>query len=341
MEWGKVPYLPGENGGISGIVFYSSTRGENDPRLTVGDTWEPGIPGVKVRLYREIATDFEGGTALTLVQEVTTDSWDDSLPTGCPGEDVTSEYVIETLGVDEQTRCYDGWRNWNQVRPGVFDGGYAFNDIPPGNYVVEVEPPPGYSLVKEEDLNVGFGDIFGMAPVAMMMPGGAMVAAMPDMAMVGAAMSPEPGIAQPPCVGDLRLVPDLLSLFPDAESYTPFAGTERPLCDRKAVHLPDQGQSAADFHLFTPTPVAAQYTGLITDDIALEYRRASPGFQEKWSPANIPVSIRDQNGHEVYRTWSTGPTPTASASTAASPHRPTAQTCPCPAATRRPCTASA
>ncbi len=25
-------------------------------------------------------------------------------------------------------RCFDGMRNWNQVRPGVFDGGYAFGD---------------------------------------------------------------------------------------------------------------------------------------------------------------------------------------------------------------------
>ncbi len=306
FDWGKAPYAPGENGGISGIVHYASTRAENDPRLAAADPWEPGVPGVKVRLYRRVATDFEGGTALALVDEVTTDSWDDALPTGCPGEDPTSAYVTDLLGADQLSRCYDGWRNYNQVRPGVFDGGYAFLDIAPGTYVVEVEPPPGYELVKEEDLNVGYGDVYDMAPAAMMMPGGAMVAAMPDMAMIEAAMAPEPGIAQPPCVGDTHVVPDTLSLFPSAMSYAPFAGTERPMCDRKEVTLTDQGQAGANFFLFTSTPVAAQYTGLILDDLAIENRPASPGLGEKWSPAYMPVSMRDMNGHEVYRSYGDG-----------------------------------
>jgi hypothetical protein len=301
FDWGKAPYEVGENGGISGIVFYGSTRGENDPRLTVGDPWEPGIARVKVRLYREVATEI-GGTALALVEEVTTDSWDDSQPTDCLGEIETGDpFVDNTLGIDNVSRCYDGWRNWNQARPGVFDGGYAFNDIPAGNYVVEVAVPPGYELIKEEDLNVGFGDAYETAPVAMMLPGGAMVMIMPAMANVLAATGPEPGIAQPPCVGDMRLVPLQLSLFPDD---TPFGGDFRPLCDRKAVVLSDEGQAASDFHLFTSTPVAAQFSGLITDDIATETNPAAPGFGEKWSPAYLPFSMRDFNGQEVYRGYS-------------------------------------
>ena len=125
FDWGKVPYQPGENGGIAGIVFYSSTRGEGDPRLTVGDPWEPGIAGVKVRLYREVERDpakvdvnvdplddfpgpgdtddnlngiFDGPTALALVEEVETDSWDAAVPTGCPGEDPLDAFTTQTLG---------------------------------------------------------------------------------------------------------------------------------------------------------------------------------------------------------------------------------------------------
>lgn len=303
FDWGKVPYEVGENGGISGIVFYGSTRGENDPRLTVGDPWEPGIARAKVRLYREVATDFAGGTALALVEEVTTDSWDDSQPTECPGEITSGDpFVDNTLGIENVTRCYDGWRNWNQVRPGVFDGGYAFNDIPAGSYVVEVVLPPGYELIKEEDLNVGFGDVFETAPVAIMLPSGALVMIMPAMANVLAATGPEPGLAQPPCVGNIREVPLELSLFPGEP--TPFGGDFRPLCDRKQVILSDEGQAAADFHLFTSTPVAAQFSGLITDDIATETNPAAPGFGEKWSPAYLPFSMRDFNGQEVYRGYS-------------------------------------
>lgn len=53
IEWGKVPYPPGENGGISGIVFYNTTRAENDPELAAAEPWEPGIPRVEVNLYAD------------------------------------------------------------------------------------------------------------------------------------------------------------------------------------------------------------------------------------------------------------------------------------------------
>jgi hypothetical protein len=467
FDWGKKPYTVGENGGISGIVFYGSTRGENDPRLTVGDPWEPGVPGVKVRLYREVArvapfniaianagfdepvlavggsldsnplpgwfktgsgrifhpsnnanvvegvnnyqfigngsveqtldevlkqgiynlsvavgdqgstsisiADYQvqlgvmqGNTfvllaedndslspdqgfltstvsytaaagnpslglplvirlvasntsntawvlfddvrlelltdsALSLVAEVTTDSWDNSQPTGCPGEDATSPFTTQTLGLANLDRCYDGFRNWNQARPGVFDGGYAFNDIPAGKYVVEVVPPAGYELIKEEDVNVGFGDVFDTVAVAPP-AGGSGVFTYPDAATVAAALAPEPGIAQPRCVGELREVPEIMSLFPNAAEPAPFANALRPLCNRKQVMLSDQGQAAADFHLFTTTPVAGQFTGLVLDDISNESDPASPGFGEKWGPANLPVSLRDWTGREVYRT---------------------------------------
>ena len=330
FDWGKMPYEPGENGGISGIVFYGSTRGEENPRLTVGDPWEPGIANVTVRLYKEIArnpddvdidveptgdfpgpgdTDhnsngfFDGPTTLTLVDEVKTDSWDESKPDTCPGEDSTSPFATDTLGLANIDRCYDGWRNWNQVRPGVFDGGYAFNDIPPGNYVVEVVPPFGYELIKEQDMNVGFGDSFGpnntYDPVSVTLPNGMLALVLPDQAMIADAMGPEPGIAQPPCVGLYHTVPDELSLFPGFDA--PYKGASRPLCNRKRVVLSDQGQAASDFHLFTSTPVAVQYAGLITDDISNETDPRSPGFGEKWSPAFLPFAIRDFTGHEVYR----------------------------------------
>ena len=87
----------------------------------------------------------DGSEALSLVKEVQTDSWDASIPTGCQGEtDITDPFVVQTLGSGTfsdatRSRCFDGFRNYNQVRPGVFDGGYAFNDIPSGKYVVEVK----------------------------------------------------------------------------------------------------------------------------------------------------------------------------------------------------------
>jgi len=305
FDWGKLPYKPGENGGIAGIVFYSTTRAEGDPRLTVGEPWEPGIANVKVRLYSVVQTA-TGGEALSLVKEIQTDSWDASIPTGCQGEtDLTDPYVAQTLGTadNQRSRCIDGFRGWNQVRPGVFDGGYAFNDIKPGKYVVEVVPPAGYEQYKEEDVNVSMGDARtgdtnGVAPVTVTLPSGALVLTLPDLAMIEYA-GKEPGLAQPPCVGQLHTVPAELSLFPGEAA--PFAGADRPLCNRKLVVLSDQGQSAADFHLFTTTPVAAQFTGLITDDISMETNPASPMMGEKFGPGYMPFSLRDHNGTVVYR----------------------------------------
>ncbi|MCL5098677.1 MAG: hypothetical protein M1608_14340, partial [Candidatus Omnitrophica bacterium] len=122
IDWGKINYGPGENGGIAGIVGYGSTRAEEDPRQGTIDPWESGIPRVEMVLYRDANTDkviddmngdghptladidnypfgFRDGSALPgpedvdrnnngvfdpgdAIQIVWTDSWDDSPPTG-------------------------------------------------------------------------------------------------------------------------------------------------------------------------------------------------------------------------------------------------------------------
>ena len=51
IDWGKQPYKLNENGGISGIVFYDTTRAEDNPEDAVGEPWQPGIPKVQVNLY--------------------------------------------------------------------------------------------------------------------------------------------------------------------------------------------------------------------------------------------------------------------------------------------------
>ena len=299
FDWGKAPYAPGENGGISGIVYYGVTRAENDPRLAAAEPWEPGVPSATVRLYREVTTS-TGDIALALVQETKTDNWDGSIPTGCPGADPTD--IVLTGG--DLDKCYDGFRNFNQARPAVFDGGYAFMDIDPGTYVVEVVPPPGYDLMKEEDNNVAFGDVFANLPVAVVLPTGAAATFLiPDPATLDT-LSAEPGLAQPRCVGATHEVPLIMSLFPSENAESPFAGAFRPLCDRKEVFLSDQGQSAADFFLFTSAPIAGHFTGAILDDLSQAFDRFSPQFGEKFAPPFIPVSVRDHNGVEISRVYS-------------------------------------
>jgi hypothetical protein len=321
IEWGKVNYAPGENGGISGIVQYASTRAEDDPSMAAAENWEPGIPRVQVNLYRDAtgpdgvpdkAIDdanssgaveladvdnwpfgwrddptakgtedvdrngngaFDQGDAL---QVVTTDSWDDSSPEGCQGE------VFVSHG--QPTDCYDGLRNFNQVRPGVFDGGYAFNDIPAGTYIVEAVTPPGYEHVKEEDKNVDFGDEYVPGPLAL--PFGC--ANWDDVDNDGI-----PG----------RLVPPFLSLFPSQAVDGAYANQNRPLCDRKQVVLRDRQNAGANFFMFTEVPVAAHIVGMILDDTANEFDPNAPTFGEKHAPAFLPVAIRDWTGREISRVY--------------------------------------
>jgi hypothetical protein len=115
-----------------------------------------------------------------------------------------------------------------------------------------------------------------------------------------------PGYTDPvwPCVGETRVVPDYLSLFPEAHETAPFAGASRPLCDRKEVLLTSQASVRVKFAIFTSTHIASHFTGVITDDFTSEFDPFSPQFGEKFAPPNLPISTRDYLGNELSRVYS-------------------------------------
>jgi len=45
------------------------------------------------------------------------------------------------------------------------------------------------------------------------------------------------------------------------------------------------------------------FTGIITDDFTSEFDPFSPQFGEKFSPANLPVAIKDWTGTEISRVY--------------------------------------
>jgi hypothetical protein len=206
--------------------------------------------------------------------------------------------------------------------------------LPPGKYVVQVLMPPGYEVYKEEDKNLLIGDNF-IAPVTQQFGGlGAYIFIIPDQASVASLYDPTasgynpnnfqdqttalglgdelsgvpgfPGFQDPvwPCVGEMRTVPDYLSLFPQAKEVAPFAGATRPLCDRKEVTLPNQMSVSAKFFIYTSTHIASKYTGVITDDYTSEFDPFAPTFGEKFSPPNMSISTRDYLGNELSRVYS-------------------------------------
>lgn len=353
IEWGKAPYGPGENGGISGLVLYAITRAEDNPQYGAAEEWEPGIPRVQVNLYRDmmkadgsfgydkVIDDVNGNGEIELadvdnhpfgwidggakgdedidhngngtfdygdaVQITTTDSWDDSLPTNCQGSN-NSALVADNA-------CFDGLRNFNQIREGVFDGGYAFGSflqrdgaggivgdfttspptevdgLPNGYYITEAALPPGYEHMKEEDRNVDFGDVFTQGPVPLLLP--------------------------PECVGEMHTVPAYMSFqtqndppfaplpgIPAGDLIeAPFAGEDKPLCNQKHISLTTGKNAAVDFFMFTDVPIAAHVVGGILNDLANEFDPNSPNFGEKMAPPWLPVSFRDWTGREISRVY--------------------------------------
>ncbi len=144
LDWGKRPYVAGENGGITGMVYYASTRGFDDPSLEVQFSWEPGVAGVPVNLYQEVK-NADGSVTRVLVDRTTTWSWDAAAAQlHCPGEPDysatnapgTDPFVNVTLAKSQvakgqteasaKTACYDGQHSFNQIQPTVYDGRYKF-----------------------------------------------------------------------------------------------------------------------------------------------------------------------------------------------------------------------
>ena len=238
--------------------------------------WSDGsAPQGPEDVKRNAAAAYSKGDAVDVAWA---DSWDDNVPTGCQGP------VFVSNGVT--TDCYDGLRNFNQVRPALFDGGYAFGspagkpELPVGTYIVEAVTPPGYLHQGNGDKNVAFGDAAMPSPLAL----------------------------PPECVGDPLPVPQYLNLFSDRMepniSYDPLnPGKTWNQCDRKKVVVAQGMNTPADFHMFTEVPVAGHVVGFILDLSSNEFDPNAPTFGEKRAASWVPVSIRDWSGREVSRVY--------------------------------------
>lgn len=328
IDWGKNNYSPGENGGIAGLVIYNVTRPNDDPRFDAQEGWEPGIPYAQVNLYLDDDGDgviddingdgkvqradvdnypqgnfpgpedvdrvpkgvFDWGDAVNITW---TDAWDANLPQNCLQN-------LPEINGQQAKECFDNFGTWNQVRDGVFDGGFAFTSyfpsgpngqevspLPEGKYIVGAPAPPGYVLSKEEDKNVDFGESYTPSPLAL------------------------PFV----CVGKNHTVADYLAfqLDKNGQPYSEidpanlvssiYAGQQRPLCNLKQVSLVEGQNTGVEFYFHTRVPKAARNVGFVNNDLAAEFDPSSPIFGEKAAPKWIPISYRDWAGNEVARVY--------------------------------------
>ena len=329
VDWGKINYPSNENGGISGIAFYSTTRAEEDPRLAVGDPWEPGIPRVQMVLYADadnnkIIDDLDGSGGVTLADVdnyplgwadggakgpedidrnanttfdpgdalniVWTDSWDDAPPKG-------SIQLNPPIVKGKPIIGSDNYSTWNQTVPGVFDGGYAFWSYFPGgmaNNETEVDGlPPGNYIVQTvppPGYLIQTEESFNVVLGDAYQPSKLWIPA----EVVGTTNNAMP----------LHIVPEYLTLLPGQQVPAPYAGQVRPLATMKWVTVSGGRNAAADFHLYTEVPKATRVVGFVLNDLTAEFNANSPIFGEKGSPGWLPISIRDWAGHEVAHVYS-------------------------------------
>lgn len=299
IDFGKRPYRRGENGGISGIVYYATIRNETDPRFAAAEDFEPGIPNVTVNLYQKNSD----GT-LVLINTVKTDAWEH--PTGCVPPHAPPD-----------PRCIEKPSLENQIRPGVFDGGYAFKEkwvldsnnmpvrdpdtgeylkepLPAGTYYVEVVPPADpnnplpdgsprslYRVVAEESVNTDQGDTYVINTLPRLQDGA------PPCPERKPAKENRAWIPAPPCAGELHLVQDPRS---------PYYGQHRPLCNIKEVTLGDGENATANFFLYTDVPVPGRILGLLVDDVNIETDPSLIYYGGKRGIPYTPIGIRDYTG---------------------------------------------
>ena len=145
VDFGKRPYEAGENGGISGIVEYGTTRNESDARLQAAEDYEPGIAGATVRVSA-LGDDGEPNTDDdVLLNEVTTDSW--KHPSGCDVRDFGGSSIAALAFAG--TGCMEYLPLGNETKDSAFDGGYAIETMCP--------PGPGHRRCRGEHLPVRRG----------------------------------------------------------------------------------------------------------------------------------------------------------------------------------------
>ncbi|MFZ5634336.1 MAG: SdrD B-like domain-containing protein [Bacillota bacterium] len=258
IDWGKRPYNRGENGGISGIVYYATMRNETDPRYAVAEDYEPGIPGVTINLYSTTADPVDGVIVQgDLINTVTTDAWEH--PSGCTDPGGVPVSCTEVPNIS------------NQIRPGVFDGGYAFEPLPPGTYIVEVAPPAGYqALDKDGSINTGQGDVYTGTPLPR------------------SGSSPQ----------DPKKYDQKFKRMPPPPYY-PLPAPIDLDPHKKVVKVVEGLNASADFFLYTDVPIPGRIVGFLLDDVNLETDPAFIYYGEKRGIPDTPVGIRDFTGRLI------------------------------------------
>jgi hypothetical protein len=353
IDWGKKPFAAGENGGIVGIVFYAMTRNELDARLQAAEDYEPGVPNTPLNLYApeldqngnpvydpttgeilkdHLAAVYKGGAG--------TDSWyDDTLPTECIPRGSVGRTPGQVQPQNIFSDCIELPALLNQIRPGVFDGGYAFDaDCFDPNGLAATDPDndiDGDGTPNRFDPDLLLDYDVGACPA---LPAGKWVVQVVPLPGYQVVKEEDinvfsgdvfvPAIPPPPCVGPLHQV-DVQGVAPDGMDDgipstpiynpdfaatpevlapsgfgSPYEGQMKPMCNERLIDLATGQNANSDFFVFTDVPQPGRIVGVLLDDLVLELDPASPMYAEKRGIPNAPVGIRDYTGRLITTVYS-------------------------------------
>ncbi|GAA1824319.1 hypothetical protein HC028_24725 [Planosporangium flavigriseum] len=158
VDWGVKPYRGDENGGIAGTITYDTTRNELDAANAATETYQPGVPGIKVHLYAVRRDDngdpIRDANGLVKGPELgdayTSETW--QAGRGCTarmwnGTPLTDQQALSDFGTAADKMCVEAPMMGVQFAPSENDptnfgqtvnGNYAFTDskrnlYPPGD----------------------------------------------------------------------------------------------------------------------------------------------------------------------------------------------------------------
>lgn len=327
LDWGVDTYEVGTNGGIVGTVTYDTMRTEDDGAYAAQDSYQPGIPGMTLKLYpaakdpatghfiKEADGSYKKGP---LLNTATTETFErpkncqarnvDNLPidypvlppfdpTGAAPKDCLEGPVMGTqFGNDFQTldgnyAFVDGCFNADKT-PGAFDpvsGTCTTGAI--------ASLPPGDYLVEVEIPN----DSVFNRPLFQ-------ITREEDVNMFSGD-SFIPSVAPPPCAGALHTVdvkgvgadgPNAVNnpAFADAGGSR-FEGQQKPYCNVKLVTVGNGKSIAPIFNMFTPVEIPGRWKGYIIDDLNISSDPYELFFGEVAGVPNIPIGIYDFTGRLV------------------------------------------
>ena len=346
IEWGKKRLRrPARTAASPASSTTASTRAENDPRYAAAEPWEPGIPRVQVNLYQDtngdgIIDDLNGDGGVTAgrrgqlpVRQLVPGRWAEDVDRNGNGSrsnrpgDAIEVATHRQLGRQPAHRLRRATSSTSMAWPRTASTACATSTRSARRS--STAATPSARLPARIDRRRACRP----APTSSRRwrrPGYETGQGRGQERRLRRQLHPRPPTShRRPCVGDLHLVPQYLTLFPGADPGA-LRRPDRARCATASRSRSTTARTRRPTSSCSPRcPIAGHIAGFILDDLATSSTRTRRTSAR--STRRRCCRSRSATGRAAR---SAAPTPTSTASTTPWCRRPTPPTCPCRAASR-------